>query len=418
MGKPAARLMDMTAHGGMITAPGCPTVLIGKMPAARMTDQHMCPMVTPPGVPHVGGPLVGPVPPTVFIGKIPAACMGDMAVCVGPPSTVLPPGCPTVLLGQAGGGGGGGAGSAKSAGSASTLKGKKPKTVEGTEKLPVEVQEWIAQAAQYQTPEQIEQSVKLVNDAFTQKDSAGSEEEEPIMLTLKDFVDILKAVESEEGYEAARFFASHLDYGAITGLAKDFVSGKNTDADNDPNIMPTRFMLLYGADDGKLQSIDDHPDRFEGEEHKINVGNLRKGLRLLGYDVKKDGPYDDEVLAAHVRYMASATITVPPEALNDLYEDESEIDDTDLGSLKICLKIDPDDSNSQDDTFTLFSTDSKKTYSQTKTVKDDTTKGNKTTELEFTDMPKNLDYSLEIDIGAQGGKELVFKDKPFGKWFS
>ena len=28
-GAPAARLMDQTAHGGMITGPGCPTVIIG-----------------------------------------------------------------------------------------------------------------------------------------------------------------------------------------------------------------------------------------------------------------------------------------------------------------------------------------------------------------------------------------------------
>ena len=27
--KPAARLADMAAHGGVITGPGCPTVLIG-----------------------------------------------------------------------------------------------------------------------------------------------------------------------------------------------------------------------------------------------------------------------------------------------------------------------------------------------------------------------------------------------------
>ncbi len=47
MGKPAARIGDMTAHGGVITGPGCPTVLIGKMPAATMGDMHVCPMVTP-----------------------------------------------------------------------------------------------------------------------------------------------------------------------------------------------------------------------------------------------------------------------------------------------------------------------------------------------------------------------------------
>ena len=35
---PAARIGDLCAHGGAITGPGCPTVLIGMMPAARVTD--------------------------------------------------------------------------------------------------------------------------------------------------------------------------------------------------------------------------------------------------------------------------------------------------------------------------------------------------------------------------------------------
>ncbi len=121
-GKPAARLMDSSAHGGMITGPGCPTVLIGKMPAARLTDMHMCPMVTPAPapIPHVGGPITGPGSPTVLIGKMPAAVMGDMAVCVGPPSTIIL-GEMTVLIGPGGGGGGGGAaGSAASAAKASS----------------------------------------------------------------------------------------------------------------------------------------------------------------------------------------------------------------------------------------------------------------------------------------------------------
>jgi uncharacterized Zn-binding protein involved in type VI secretion len=108
MGKPAARLGDMTAHGGTITGPGCPTVLIGGMPAATMGDMHVCPMVTPgtPPIPHVGGPItLGST--GVLIGGKPAARMGDMAVCVGPPSSIIL-GCMTVLIGEAGGGGGGG----------------------------------------------------------------------------------------------------------------------------------------------------------------------------------------------------------------------------------------------------------------------------------------------------------------------
>jgi uncharacterized Zn-binding protein involved in type VI secretion len=68
-------------------------------PAARLTDMHVCPMVTPglPPIPHVGGPIVGPGVPTVLIGKLPAAVLGDSAVCVGPPDTIIQ-GSTTVLI--------------------------------------------------------------------------------------------------------------------------------------------------------------------------------------------------------------------------------------------------------------------------------------------------------------------------------
>jgi uncharacterized Zn-binding protein involved in type VI secretion len=95
MSKPAARLGDSSAHGGIIVL-GCPTVLIGGQPAARLGDMHTCPMVTGV-VPHVGGPItLGSA--TVLIGGQPAARMGDMATCVGPPDTIVA-GCMTVLIG-------------------------------------------------------------------------------------------------------------------------------------------------------------------------------------------------------------------------------------------------------------------------------------------------------------------------------
>lgn len=89
------------------------------------------PAVVP--IPHVGGPIVGPGEPRVLIGGLPAARIGDFCVCVGPPApialgsftvmiggkpaarvgdmtghggTIMPPGCPTVLIGDAGGGAG------------------------------------------------------------------------------------------------------------------------------------------------------------------------------------------------------------------------------------------------------------------------------------------------------------------------
>ena len=65
------------------------------LPAARIGDMHMCPMVTGV-VPHVGGPIsLGAF--TVLVGGAPAARIGDMAVCVGPPDTIIL-GSATVLI--------------------------------------------------------------------------------------------------------------------------------------------------------------------------------------------------------------------------------------------------------------------------------------------------------------------------------
>jgi uncharacterized Zn-binding protein involved in type VI secretion len=70
------------------------------MPAARVGDMHVCPMLDPsvPPIPHVGGPILPPGCPTVLVGGMPAARATDMAVCVGPPDMVAM-GCPTVLIG-------------------------------------------------------------------------------------------------------------------------------------------------------------------------------------------------------------------------------------------------------------------------------------------------------------------------------
>ena len=66
-------------------------------PAARISDMHVCPMVTGV-VPHVGGPVAIGCP-TVMIGFMPAARVGDMCVCVGPPDTIAK-GSATVMIGN------------------------------------------------------------------------------------------------------------------------------------------------------------------------------------------------------------------------------------------------------------------------------------------------------------------------------
>lgn len=60
-------------------------------PAARVSDMHTCPMQTPAvlPVPHVGGPILPPGCPTVLIGGLPAARVTDMATCVGPPDVII-----------------------------------------------------------------------------------------------------------------------------------------------------------------------------------------------------------------------------------------------------------------------------------------------------------------------------------------
>ena len=66
--------------------PGCPTVMIGGMPAARAGD-----MVTCAGPPDTIAAGSG----TVMIGGSPAARMGDSTTHGG--SIVI--GCPTVMIG-------------------------------------------------------------------------------------------------------------------------------------------------------------------------------------------------------------------------------------------------------------------------------------------------------------------------------
>ena len=66
-------------------------------PAARITDLHTCPATTPN--PHTGGPIIGPGCPTVFIGSLPAARVTDMCTCAGPVALIVT-GEPSVMIGS------------------------------------------------------------------------------------------------------------------------------------------------------------------------------------------------------------------------------------------------------------------------------------------------------------------------------
>ena len=86
---PAARVSDLiisTATQGVsmpILPPGAPTVLIGSLPAARISD-------------NCGVDAIAMGSATVLIGGMPAARAGDATAGGG---AILPPGCITVLIG-------------------------------------------------------------------------------------------------------------------------------------------------------------------------------------------------------------------------------------------------------------------------------------------------------------------------------
>ena len=103
---PAALVPTPTPHPAMplTIIKGQVNVLIGGTPAARITDMSQ-PCLLAGCVP--GGPgMISKGSATVMIGGLPAARVGDMTMhpaCVAPiPSPVgkiLPPGCPTVMIG-------------------------------------------------------------------------------------------------------------------------------------------------------------------------------------------------------------------------------------------------------------------------------------------------------------------------------
>lgn len=70
------------------------------MPAARVTDMHSCPMISPGPVPHVGGPIIPPCAPTVLIGGLPAARVTDKCVCVGPVDMIVKGSASVLIMGQ------------------------------------------------------------------------------------------------------------------------------------------------------------------------------------------------------------------------------------------------------------------------------------------------------------------------------
>jgi uncharacterized Zn-binding protein involved in type VI secretion len=95
---PAARVSDLTSHGGTIVGPGAPSVFIEGKPAAVLGDQTTCPLTDGASTPHIGGPIVTGSA-RVFIGGKPAARVGDTNVETVSSATIVS-GAPTVTIGN------------------------------------------------------------------------------------------------------------------------------------------------------------------------------------------------------------------------------------------------------------------------------------------------------------------------------
>lgn len=90
---PAVRVGDASTHGGVVTGPGVPTVLIGGMPAAVAGDMHTCPLPPPAHVPTVSPFPIGSV--TVLVGGKPLLRTTDACLC----GAMAAVGAPTVIVG-------------------------------------------------------------------------------------------------------------------------------------------------------------------------------------------------------------------------------------------------------------------------------------------------------------------------------
>jgi uncharacterized Zn-binding protein involved in type VI secretion len=69
--------------------------------AARVGDNHTCPLANPNGSPHTGGPILPPGLPTVLIGGQAAATVGTTCTCAGPLDSIAK-GSLTVMIGGKG----------------------------------------------------------------------------------------------------------------------------------------------------------------------------------------------------------------------------------------------------------------------------------------------------------------------------
>ena len=133
---------------------------------------------------------------------------------------------------------------------------------------------------------------------------------------------------------------------------------------------------------------------------------LEGGVELSHKLIEKD---DLSKPAATDALIDSGSTTSSDKSDDKDKEDEKK----ETGTLYLLLDIDPSSAKATDATYSLVSTDPQKTYQQTKTIKDDTDRNDDMLSFTFTNVKKDLSYSLEIDPGAGGEKYFYFENMDF-----
>ncbi len=110
-------------------------------------------------------------------------------------------------------------------------------------------------------------------------------------LTVKKLADKLAEIEKDQGHEIALLGVESLDYVKICHLCLE------KHPDDDPHLMPSKYMILWGATDKGLDAkkhLDPFPYNTTGKEkHVLSVENLSKILAAIGWNPHFDDGLDE-----------------------------------------------------------------------------------------------------------------------------
>jgi len=156
---------------------------------------------------------------------------------------------------------------------------------------------------------------------------AKNEEQKPQkekLITIAKIARKLRQIEGGTRYEEARYFASKIGWEGICSLVEI------GHPENDPNLMPSRYMILPGASDEILKkkgNLNNFPHPVHANSPKqMSVFNLKRFLILGGY------------LKGEIPYWQSPELLTDEEL--DKFKKDGGLDNTEISSLNGYAEMD------------------------------------------------------------------------------